>query len=234
MREKGMRFLLAGILATGLFFIWTALVLTVDVQRIGQAEMETGFATINMWFHNLTGVHMTIYTVTDWLGLVPIFIGMMFGGIGLMQLIRRKRLLKVDRDIILLGAYYFVVIAAYLVFEMIPINYRPVMIDGRVEASYPSSTTLLVLSVMPTLVFQIDRRLKNAAAKKIMRTIANIFSALMVVGRLVSGVHWLTDIVGSVLLSMGLFFIYKAAVLLQCDKDYGEGRRWSSAKSYRN
>lgn len=38
----------------------------------------------------------------------------------------------------------------------------------------------------------------------------------MVIGRLVAGVHWLTDIVGAVLLSFGLYSIYRAAVIRWC------------------
>ena len=101
---------------------------------------------------------MGIYTITDWLGLVPIAVCIGFGMLGLMQWIRRKSITKVDRDILLLGGYYILVILGYLIFEMIPINYRPILIEGAMEASYPSSTTLLVLSVMPTLLFQINRR----------------------------------------------------------------------------
>ena len=110
-------------------------------------------------------------------------------------------------------------ISGYLIFEMISINYRPIPIEGRMEASYPSSTTLLVLSVMPTLVFQAERRLKNAAAKRIICIFAAVFSVFTVGGRLISGVHWFTDIFGGALLSAGLFSIYKAAVLLHGEKE---------------
>ena len=162
---------------------------------------------------------MWLYTVTDWLGLIPVFVCLMFGGIGFVQLMQRKKLLKVDRDILLLGIYYLLVIFGYLVFEMIPINYRPTLIEGRLEASYPSSTTLLVLSVMPTLVFQTHRRQKNRKAKRIIDIMTVIFSLFMIIGRLVSGVHWLTDIIGSVLVSAGLFCIYRAVVLLYCKEE---------------
>ncbi|MBQ3005280.1 MAG: phosphatase PAP2 family protein, partial [Clostridia bacterium] len=114
-------------------------------------------------------------------------------------------------DIIFLGIYYIVVIFSYLIFEMIPINYRPIFINGFAEASYPSSTTLLVLSVMPTLVFQAEIRIKKY--KKIIKFITVLFSVSMVVGRLLSGVHWFTDIIGSCFLSLGLFYCYKASVL---------------------
>jgi undecaprenyl-diphosphatase len=162
---------------------------------------------------------MTLYTVTDWLGLVPIFICMIFGLVGLIQLIKRKNLLKVDFDIIILGVYYVIVILCYLIFEMYPINYRPILINGFMEASYPSSTTLLVLGVMPTLVFQANLRLKSITLKSFIMIFAVAFSVFMVVGRLISGVHWLTDIIGSCLLSAGLFYIYKGIVLWNSTKN---------------
>ena len=163
---------------------------------------------------------MGIYTVTDWLGLIPIFICIIFGFIGLVQLIRRKSLLKVDPDITILGVYYILVIFGYIIFEMIPINYRPVLIEGIMEASYPSSTTLLVLSVMPTLIFQVGKRMKTGAVSTVITVSAIAFSAFMVIGRTVAGVHWLTDIIGSVLLSAGLYMIYRSCVDLASAGSY--------------
>ena len=140
--------------------------------------------------------------------------GQMGTDIGFVQLIKRRSLFQVDYDIILLGVYYAVVIVEYIIFEMIPINYRPILIEGRLEASYPSSTTLLVLGVMPTLMEQMNRRLRKSMVKRMINIFTIAFSVYMVVGRLVCGVHWFTDIVGAVLLSGGLFCIYKAAVYL--------------------
>lgn len=214
MKEKGKQTLKLGGILLGVFALWTVLIQCVDVRPAGQNGTNIGFAALNVWFHNLTGVHMTLYTVTDWLGLVPIVICLGFGVLGLLQLFKRRSLLKVDTDIIVLGVYYVVVILAYLFFEMVPVNYRPILIEGVMEASYPSSTTLLVLSVLPTLKYQVDRRTNRASVKRIVDAFVIAFSAFMVVGRLVSGVHWLTDIVGAVFLSAGLFLLYVAAVAL--------------------
>ena len=194
--------------------MWTLAVVSVDVKPVGVNGTSVGFATLNTWFHNLTGVNMTLYNITDWAGLVPIFICMFFGLVGLVQLIKRKSLSKADLDIIALGIYYIIVISSYIIFEMIPINYRPILINGFLECSYPSSTTLLVLSVMPTVIFQSNKRMQNPKIKKTTMFITIVFSLFMVIGRLVSGVHWLTDIIGSCFLSAGLFYIYKAVVLL--------------------
>ena len=218
-KQKG--FMLSGVLLLA-FILWTVLIQTMDVQPIGVNGTNVGFAVVNTWFHRLTGVHMGLYTVTDWLGLVPIAVCIGFGVLGLAQWIRRSSIVKVDRDILLLGAYYILVILGYLIFEMIPINYRPILINGAMEASYPSSTTLLVLSVMPTLLFQISRRTKSQTVRRITAAFVVLFSAFMVIGRLVAGVHWLTDIVGSVLLSAGLYCLYKTVVSAMdhsCEKE---------------
>lgn len=199
------------------------MILTVDVQPVGVNGTVVGFATLNCSFHNMTGVNMTIYYITDWLGLVPLFCCMIYGAVGFVQLLQRKSLLKVDIDILLLGVYYVIVIFGYLIFEMIPINYRPILIDGIMEVSYPSSTTLLVLSVMPTVIFQVDRRIKNRVVRRIITPSIILFSLFMLIGRTVAGVHWLTDIIGSVFLSAGLFLIYYANVL-RIDKKREEYR----------
>lgn len=196
-----------------LFAVWTGLIRITDVRAIGPGGSSVGLAALNGWFHHLTGVHLWLYTVTDWLGLVPVCVCVIFAAVGLKQLLERKGVWKVDRDILWLGVYYLLVIGMYLYFEMVPVNYRPILIEGRLEASYPSSTTLLVLSVMPTLVWQARGRLKNKRMKSAVCMGAMLFSVLMVAGRLLSGVHWLTDIVGAVLLSTGLFCMYKAVVL---------------------
>lgn len=214
MKKSGKKLLIAGIIMMAAFALWTALIQIVDVQPVGQKGTNIGFASLNCWFHRLTGVHMAIYSVTDWLGLVPIFICMFFGGIGFVQLVKRRNLFKIDADIILLGIYYIIVILGYLIFEMIPVNYRPILMEGFMEASYPSSTTLLVLSVMPTLSFQVNRRMKNPTIKNVINTVVALFSLFMVVGRIIAGVHWLTDIIGSIILSAGLYLIYKSSVLL--------------------
>ena len=209
MKKSEKKNLLIGSIFLAMFAVWTALIQSVDVQPLGQNGTSIGFATFNCWFHHFTGVNMAIYTITDWMGLVPVVICLIFAGIGLVQLIKRRSLFRVDADIMILGVYFVIVFLAYAIFEMIPINYRPILIEGIMEASYPSSTTLLVLSVMPVLIEQIQRRLSGIGVKRIITIAAIAFSVFMVTGRLISGVHWFTDIVGGVLLSAGCLSFIK-------------------------
>ena len=186
------------------FILWTIAVKTVDVRAVGPMESAVGFASLNQVIHNLTGTNMMLYTMTDWLSIVPFAVCGLFGVIGLVQLIRRKSLAKVDRDIIALGVFYIIVIGAYALFEIVPINYRPVLIEGVLEVSYPSSTTMLVMCVMPTAAMQVGRRVRNMKIRRWAAAVIWIFTIFMVVGRIMSGVHWITDIIGGILLSTAL------------------------------
>ena len=204
--RKKMFFMGAGFL--GAFVLWTVLVSYVDVRAIGQNASSVGFATLNGYVHNLTGVNMFLYTITDWLGLVPIGVAFGFAVLGLVQWVGRKSLFKVDRSILALGGFYIIVLAMYIFFEIVVINYRPVLIDGYLEASYPSSTTMLVMCVMPTAMMQLHARIKSDVFRRCVLISIAAFTAFMVIGRLASGVHWLTDIIGGALVSAGLVITY--------------------------
>ena len=193
-----------------LFALWTMLIVTVDVQAVGPRGSSVGLATLNQLIHRWTGVNMSLYVLTDWLSLLPL--GMMtgFAVLGLTQWVKRKDIRRVDRSILVLGGFYLLVLAAYAFFELFVINYRPVLIDGVLEASYPSSTTVLVLCVVPTGMMQLHSRLKNRKLRCCVNTLLSVFSFFMVLCRLFSGVHWFTDIIGGILLSSALVVLYSA------------------------
>lgn len=194
------------------FLLWTAAIRFVDVQAIGPQGSSVGFATINQFIHNLTGVHLAVYTITDWLSLVPLGFVIGFALLGLVQWIQRKHLLRVDYSLLVLGGFYMVVMAAFVLFEVFVVNYRPVLIEGILEASYPSSTTMLVMCVMPTAIMQLNARIKNEVFKRCVASVITAFIVFMVIGRLISGVHWFTDIIGGALLSAGLVLTYRAII----------------------
>ena len=208
MEKKNKTKLYAGAGLLTAFVLWTVLVRLLDVQAIGPDGSSVGFAALNGYVHALTGVHMALYTITDWAGLVPIAVALGFAVLGLVQWIKRKRLLLVDRSILALGVFYVIVIAVYLFFEIVVINHRPVLINGYLEASYPSSTTMLVTCVMPTAMLQLRTRIKNRAVRRCVLLAIAVFIAVMVIGRLLSGVHWITDIIGGALFSSGVVLIY--------------------------
>ena len=208
MKKKSGRLFLAGTSLLISFVLWTVLILFVDVRAIGPEGSSVGFASLNGFVHDITSVNMSLYVITDWLGLVPIGVAFGFAVLGLVQWIKRKSLLKVDRSILALGGFYIIVIAVYVLFEIVVINYRPTLINGYLEASYPSSTTMLVMCVMPTAMVQFRTRIKNDKFRRCTMLAIAVFIAFMVIGRLVSGVHWITDIIGGALFSAAIVLMY--------------------------
>ncbi|MGN0995737.1 MAG: phosphatase PAP2 family protein [Candidatus Ventricola sp.] len=200
----------AGLLLAA-FLLLTLAVLTVDVQPIGPEGSSVGLATLNGAAHRLLGVIMTWYAVTDWLGLASLAVALGFALLGLCQLVHRRSLLRVDMSVLLLGGLYALLIAAYAFFELCIVNYRPILMDGVLEASYPSSHTMLTVGIMASAMVALRRLLPGRRA---LRRAADVSGGLVigitVVGRLLSGVHWLTDIVAGVLLASALVLAYAA------------------------
>lgn len=190
------------------FILYTILLMYIDVKPIGPKGSLVGFATVNENFKNAFGVNMLLYNITDWLGVVAILVVLGFSILGIIQLIKRKSLFLVDRSIIALGGFYLIVMAVYLFFEYNVVNYRPVLINNVLEVSYPSSTTMLVMCVMPTAMLQFRRLIKNKSLRMITNILFSLFTVLMIFGRILSGVHWITDILGGILLSSTLIMLY--------------------------
>lgn len=208
MKMKSKLFLSIAVAWLLLFVLWTVAVCVIDVKPIGPQQSCVGFATLNAFVHDLVGVNMFLYSLTDWLGLVPFCFIMFFAIRGLIQLIKRKRLLSVDKSILVLGGFYILVLSIYVLFEFLTINYRPVLISGVLEKSYPSSTTMLALCVMPTAVDQLSGIIKNKKLKIAVDAAIIVFTVFMVVGRVLSGVHWCSDILGGIFLSAGFDMLY--------------------------
>ena len=214
MKKANKILLLTGISLLLVFCVYTALIATVGVEAIGPNGSEVGFASLNGAFHRLTGVNWDLYDLTDLLGLLPLLAVLAFAGLGAYQWWSRRSLRRVERTLFVLGAYYIVVLLAFVAFEVVEINYRPVLVEGVLEASYPSSTTMLALTVLPTLIVELRDLLPSRRAYLAFSAFSVVLAALMLFGRLLSGVHWLTDIIGGGLLSAGLVGLYCAA----CDR----------------
>lgn len=224
MKQNWKRGLRAAVCMLVAFTVWTILVCLVDVRPIGPCASSVGFATLNGLVHDLTGTSMLLYRLTDWLGLVPFAVAACFGVLGLLQWIKRKSLFRVDRELIVLGVLYLAVITVYLFFEYVVINYRPILIDGVLEASYPSSTTMLVGCVMPTAAIWLDVHIRRPAVKRWILSTVVVFTVFMTVARILSGVHWITDVIGGAMLSSALVsayaaFTYGRAAAVDCRKD---------------
>ncbi len=192
-----------------------ALILFVDVAPIGPAGTSVGLSHLNRFVFDLTGVHLIWYTVTDWLGVPVLFVAFFFAGLGLFQLIKRKSLFKVDREILLLGGLYLVTAGLYVLFERAVVNLRPVILvpgAARPEASFPSSHTMMVCVILGSAAMLIGKTVKRKAPRRALRAVCFTVIGVTVVGRLIAGVHWFTDILGGILISATLLALYKGGI----------------------
>ena len=197
------RNILISIILILLSIIFTILIKLIDVQPIGIDGTSIGFATINKSIFDYTKVNLIWYHITDYLGIITIFIVIIYTLIGLIQLIKRKNIFKVDKEIIILGLFYITIILIYIFFEKVIINYRPILIDNIKEASYPSSHTLMTICICISSII-VNKKTYNNKITKITNILSLIIMIITVIGRLISGVHWFTDIIGGIIISSSL------------------------------
>lgn len=202
----------AAVLLAVLTILYIILIKTIDVAPIGPLETKVGWSHINGAVHELTGMNMFWYRLTNVMGICSIITGLGFACAGIVQLIRRKKLSRVDRPILGMGGVIICLAVIYVLFEKVVINCRPVIMPGEElpEASFPSSHTMLFATIIGCVCILLKYYIKDDAKRRPVVIILNVLIVICVLGRLLSGVHWLTDIIGGVLFSMVMLTAYAA------------------------
>lgn len=205
---KKLTYLLIPSLFLAVFIIWTALVKVIDVHYVGAAGF-LGFYALNTQVNDFVQSlnTKTFKLITDVLMFVAIATCLPFAIVGLVQLIKRKDLKKVDSTIYVILAGYVAMVVMYFVFEIVKINYSPLSTAEELKASYPSSHVLVYSVMMGMAVLGLLHFVKMHDDLKLLINIFYMFSTLAMAGlRLFSGQHYLTDIIGGVLLSYTILF----------------------------
>ncbi len=190
--------------------VFTVLVMMLDKAPVGPYSTEIGFSTVNDYVSGLFPFNSFFYTLTKIIGYVSLLGGGAFAVVGIYQLFTRKSLRKVDRLIYCLGGLYLVLGAVYFAFEKIVINYRPILLEGETypAPSYPSSHTMLATVILWSIILVIDSYVKNIKYANAIKLVCFVLMTVNVVCRLASGVHWLTDIIGGILVSATLISFF--------------------------
>ena len=192
------------------FIIFTILVKFVDLKASGAMGSLIGFSSLNTAIFKLLGTNQFCYQLTQGFGILSILVAGLFAVMGLIQLIKRKSLLKVDHEILMAGIVYVLVIILYVFFEKLAINYRPIVTEEGLEASYPSTHTMLILTILGTALPLAGKYISSAKLALAAKLFCIAIMWLTVVCRLLSGVHWFTDIIGGLLISLCLISLFKA------------------------
>ena len=209
-----------------LFVLFTFAVCKVDVQAIGPQGSSVGFASLNGAFAKMFPYSGTFYKISKLLGYLALLVCAFFALLGVLEFVKKKKLGSVSNGILLLGALYVCLVVFYVLFAKVTVNYRPVLEDGQLESSYPSSHTMLAVCAFISAAVQLGRAKGSAAFKKIAAIVLWALAVIMVITRTLSGVHWFTDIVGGVLLSAALLMAYRTALnFADSQENYERERR---------
>lgn len=204
----------AGLILLVLFLVFTAALTRVDVTSPEPVGMPLGFSGLNLRVREALGENKLCYIVTELLGYFAILVAAMSCLVGLFQWINRKNMWLVDKELFIVYFFYIIVVLLKFVFDYkLIINYRPILEDGLPASSFPSSHSMLVFTVFG---MGMSARFKGFfGSKRLLKAadwVAGILIAVMIVGRLLSGIHWLTDIIGSLLLSGAIVAFYTACI----------------------
>ena len=202
--------LIVGCACLLLFLLLIVLLRYVDVAAVGPENTSVGFSRINQAIHEATGVSMLWYKLTNYLGIFSIIVGLCFAFLGLLQMVKGKSVKAVDRELYVLGGLFVVIAVLYVLFEFVVINRRPVILPGdlRPEASFPSSHTMLVFTILGGVMVVLGKYIQNRSLCVLLQAVCGVLILTAVLGRLLSGVHWFTDIVGSIFISAALLFLF--------------------------
>lgn len=203
------KFIVAAVSAL-LALVLTVLVLKVDVAPIGPEGTEIGLSHLNGAVFAVTGVHMGLYEFTELLGYLALLCGAFFALLGLVQLIKRKKLMKVDVEILALGVLFIVTIALYALFTKVAVNYRPTVLPDETapEASFPSSHTMLACVIFGGIMTVLKKYVKADGLRIALKVLCAVLIVVTVCCRLASGAHWYTDIIAALLISATLLAVF--------------------------
>lgn len=209
--KRQQSFALSGVFCL-LFILLIVLLKTVDIAAIGPADTSVGLSAVNQAVRSAVGMHPAVYKLTQITGYLAILLAVCFTLLGGFQLISRRSLSKVDRPLLLLAGLYAVVLVIYVLFEKVIINYRPVLMDGETfpEASFPSSHTMLSCAIYLSAAMVLDHYVEHPGLAVGLKVLCAVLAVVTVVGRMISGVHWFTDILGGVLISASLLLCFRA------------------------
>lgn len=209
--KKATKLLILGLCLLLAFGVFTLVVMKVDVRPIGPEGSKVGLGAINEFCMNKIGYHPDLYDFTEGLGYGVLMVAAALALLGLSQMLKNKSL-KMERELWFLVALYAAVAVCYVAFEIFVVNCRPVLMDGKLEASYPSSHTMLAVCIMGSALCYLKKKIPCARCRRVPALLGMLLLVLVVAGRAASGVHWITDIFASLLLSGGLLALYAAAI----------------------
>lgn len=191
-----------------LFLFILLLILLMTVDRANNIYKQIGLFSFNKLF-------LVDYSNEAWdeFSDVILYISLLFilglAIYGFYQLSKKRSLFKVDKDIIFIGCGLAILAFVWLVFDkLIDVNYRPIAISGTAQTSFPSTHTMIAAFVLLAATRAILKRNGNEIKYQLLAySGSSILILLCSLGRILSKMHWATDVLGGLFIGVGLFFI---------------------------
>lgn len=172
--------------------------------RVAPNGGKIGLGKMNITVSYALGYGETWYKISKILGYVVLAAAVFNVAVTVWQYFKRKKLIAVDREFLCLCGLYAAVAVVYVAFELFPVNFRPTSSGNNLEASFPSSHALLALTVCGSSAIVAFRKIGSRPWRIAAITAESVLAVALVASRTLSGVHWITDVIGSVILSVAL------------------------------
>lgn len=205
MKKKYWLTIILGVMAAFL----TVSLLFIDKKAVGPNGSEVGFSGLNTAVAGSITPNKTWDKITDVLIAGILVAGAAFAVMGLVQWIKRKSFKKIDWNIKMLGVVYVVLALIYVLFEKaLVVNYRPILVNEALEASFPSTHTLIAVTVALTVVMILKDYIKNTKVRVALACGLVLLALVTAAGRILAGMHWTTDVLGGLLYGATLVSLY--------------------------
>ena len=190
-----------------LFFVF--LLKVANVKLTGTYNTSIGLGSINLKLRDLIGTSKAFDIISTIILVIAFLIVAAEIALAIYELVKRKDIEKLDNEIWALSVTYAALAFIFAVFNYaLIINVRPVVIDGKLESSYPSTHVLVSLTVFLTGITMTSYLVKDKKLKLGIDIALIALSVLVVITRMLSGKHWFTDIIGGILASGFLYWMH--------------------------
>lgn len=186
-----------------ILLIFTILVSFVDVKIYNVTNTEIGLYSLNKIFlvNSINSNYINI--ISNGIFLICLLVIILMLLLITFEYFKTKKINKNNLNFII---HFLIMVLIWIIFDKILIiNYRPILINGNIEGSYPSTHVMVSTFVLLFLSDKLKKIFKN---DKIFYIISIGLIIIQSISRILLTMHWFTDIIGGLLIGCLLFFTF--------------------------
>lgn len=186
-----------------ILLIFTILVSFVDVKIFNVTNTKIGLYSLNKIFlvNSINSNYINI--ISNGIFLICLLVIILMLLLITFEYFKTK---KINKNNLNFFIHFLIMVLIWIIFDKILIiNYRPILINGNIEGSYPSTHVMVSTFVLLFLSDQLKKIFKN---DKIFYIISIGLIIIQSISRILLTMHWFTDIIGGLLIGCLLFFTF--------------------------